>query len=309
MTQPIDFGSLLLSDEKLNALVPFFTKDYGQEAFSFVKNHQRLLNYWSEGINLLPPQESEGKRRKFSFFDLVWLGIVLELRSYGMEKETIAVLKDELFAPYDYSEMLKMMKLKRQELEEAMRTTLKLTEVGARHMVDTILEKQGELQKSGFSMLALYVNYVIGKETPLKLLVSKEGHHKVLPMDVAESELPPVEEGAYANSYLTLSLDGIMRFYAALPLVTQSVKKAFLTEREQQLIEEVRREGVKSLTIRFQDGKMEQVESTTKKKVSIEARLTEVLIKGGYENLNIITENGCIVSVEQTQKKRFAGKA
>lgn len=305
MTGPIDYGALSLSEEKLQALVPFFTKDYGQEAFSFVKNHHRLLNYWSEGINLLPPQEADGKRRKFSFIDLVWLGIVLELRSYGMEKETIAVLKEELLVSADYATLLKTIKEKREELEMTMRESLGLTEAGIRDMLDTIVEKQREEQKQEFSLLATYVYYVIGREAPVQLLVSKEGHHQLRPIDVSDRDLPPLEEGPFATSYLTLSLNGIMRFYAALPLVTQPVKNMFLTERERQLIEETRKEGVKSLTIRFKGGRMEQLESTKQKKVPIEARLTEVLIKGGYENLVVTTEKGRIVSVEQTTKKRF----
>lgn len=309
MESTIDFGSLYLSQEKLDALVPFFTKDYGQEIFSFVKNHHRLLHYWGEGINLLPPQEAEGKRRRFSFFDLVWLGLVLELRDYGMEKEKIAVLKKELFAPYDYTTMLQVIKQKRRELEEQMRKSLGLTEAGARHMVDTILEKQGELQTQGYSLLATYIYYVIGREAPVNLLVSKEGHHQMVPLDVDEQALPSPSEGTFANSYLTLSLNGIMQSFASLPLVTQAIKKAFLTAREQELIAEIRKEGLKSLTVHFRGGRMETLESTSKKKVAAESRLLEVLIKGGYENLSITTEKGRIVNVEQTEKKRFQSKA
>lgn len=309
MTDPIDYGAYVLTEEKIQALVTFFTKDYGQEAFSFVKNHHRLLHYLGEGIDLLPPQETEGKRRKFSFFDLVWLGIVLELRAYGMEKEKIAVLKEELMVTPDYAKLLKTISERRAEFEETMRASLNLTEEGTRQIIDTLLAKKQELLRQDTTLLATYLYYTVTKETPVSLLVSKDGHHQLRPMDVAESDLPPLDGGPFATSYLTLSLDGILRFYAALPLVTPSIKKVFLTEREQALIEETRKEGLKSVTVRFRNGKMEQLESTKQKKVSVEARLTEMLIKGGYEDIKITTEKGRIVSVEQTEKKRFEAKA
>jgi hypothetical protein len=235
----------------------------------------------------------------------VWLGIVLELRSYGMEKETIAVLKGELLLSPDYVKLLKTIEEQRSELEKTMEESLGISKAGIRDMLDTILEKQRGEQKQEFSVLATYLYFAIGRETPGLLLVSKEGHHQFHPTDLSPTDLPSLSEGLFATSYVTLSLDGIMRFYAALPLVSRPVKNLFLTHREQQLIDETRQEGIKSLTIRFKGGRMEQLESTKQKKVLLEARLSEVLLKGGYENLTISTEKGQIVYAEQTIKKRF----
>lgn len=64
-----------LTDIDIQSLAPLFSKDYSQEAMSFLSNYHRILNYWGEGVDILPPQLGEGKRRRFSF--LIWCGLGL----------------------------------------------------------------------------------------------------------------------------------------------------------------------------------------------------------------------------------------
>ncbi|RYY43443.1 MAG: hypothetical protein EOO06_19700, partial [Chitinophagaceae bacterium] len=63
-------GEPLLSEIDIQNLAPLFLKDYSQEVMSFLSNYHRILNYWGEGVDILPLQLEEGKRRRFSFFDL-----------------------------------------------------------------------------------------------------------------------------------------------------------------------------------------------------------------------------------------------
>src|SRR5438105_9744075 len=108
-----------LSEEEMSDLASLlFQKDYTSDAFSFIENHRRILNYWASDINLLPFEGEEGKRRKFSFFDLVWLHIVKELRDFGMEKDKIAVLKKELLTPENHEKNVQELKKNRKELEK-----------------------------------------------------------------------------------------------------------------------------------------------------------------------------------------------
>ncbi|WP_121354760.1 helix-turn-helix domain-containing protein [Flavisolibacter nicotianae] len=298
-------STLLIPDAAFEQLAPLFTKDYSQEALSFLKNYHRVLNYWAEGIDILPPQLEEGKRRRFSFFDLVWLGIVRELREYGMEKEKIAVLKEELFAPFDNKEVLRQLKLTRKETEAQLAKMYGVATSVVKPILDEYFQKQADIQALGYSKLSIYLYNVLGTRLPFSLWVSKEGKHRLVFQNKDGILFMGDEGGPMETSYLMISLNGVMGFFAGLELVSDTVRQAVLTQEEWQLIQETRKEGLKSITVHFKDGKPQTLESTRRKKIAMEARLTEVLLKGGYENLTIVTEKGQIVYAEKTTKKRF----
>jgi DNA-binding transcriptional MerR regulator len=294
-----------VTEQELEALVPLFTKDHSHEALSFIRNHHRLLHYWGDGINLLPPQDdSVGKRYRFSFFDLVWLGIVKELRDYGMEKEKIAVLRDELLSPVDHKSNLRIIREHQKELEAMLSKTYGVATSDIRALLEQYAQKQEQVRPLGFTLLATYLYAIIGQKKSLRLLISKEGHHRVAVLAVDGTWVVD-EEGLFSTSFVSISLSEVMHFFAARAFVKDSVKQTLLSPQEWQLIQETRAEGLKSVTVNFKDGKMQTLESTRKIKIPMEARLTEVLLKGGYENLTIVTEKGQIVYGEQTIKKRF----
>lgn len=296
---------ILASEQELEALVPLFLKDHTHEALSFIRNHHRVLHYWGEGVNILPPQEEGGgKRHRFSFFDLVWLGIVRELREYGMEKEKIAVLKEELLSPVDHRSIVKLMRENQKEVEALLSKSYGVADSTIKALLEEYAQKQEQVRSLGFTLLANYLYYIIGRKQPIKLLVSKEGRHRAATQTVSGDWLVK-EEGAFGTSYISISLSEIMHFFAAHSFISDSVKQLLLSQSEWALIEETRKEGLKSITIHFKDGKMQTLESTRRKKIAMEARLTEVLLKGGYENLTIATEKGQIVYAEKTTKKRF----
>jgi len=296
-----------VSEPELEALVPLFIKDHTHEALSYIRNHHRVLNYWGEGVNLLPPQEdSTGKRYRFSFFDLVWLGIVKELRDYGMEKEKIAVLKEELFSPVDHKGHLRTIREHQKEVEVMLAKSYGVATSVIRELLEQYAKKQEQTRTLGFTYLTTYLYYIIGRKQPVRLLVSKEGHHRPALLQ-ADGTWLVEEEGSFSTSYISITLSEIMHFFAAQSFVTDTVKQTLVSPQEWQLIEACRKEGLKSITVHFKDGRLQKLESTRRKKIVLEARLTELLLKGGYENLTISTENGQIVYAEQTTKKRFDG--
>jgi DNA-binding transcriptional MerR regulator len=299
-------SALFIPDEALTRLAPLFTKDYSQEVMSFLKNHHRVLHYWSEGVDILPPQLEEGKRRRFSFFDLVWLGIVRELREYGVEKEKIAVLKEELFSPVDHKVALRELKQNRKETEAQLAKVYGVATAVIKPILDEYFQKGADLQALGYSNLAIYLYNVVGTRLPYSLWVNKEGRHRLVFQNKDGALLTGDEGGPLEASYVMISLNAVVGFFAGQQMVSDTVRQTLLSPQEWQLIEETRAEGLKSVTISFKDGRMQTLESTRRKKIAMEARLLEVLLKGGYENLTIATEKGQIVYAEQTIKKRFS---
>jgi hypothetical protein len=280
------FASLIIPDDAFARLAPLFTKDYSQDAMSFIKNHHRVLHYWSEGVDIR-------------------LGIVRELREYGMEKEKILVLKGELFSPVDHKAALCELKQNRKETEAQLAKLYGVATSIVKPILDEYFRKGAELQALGYSNLSIYLYNVLGTRLPYSLWVNKEGKHRLVFQNKDGVPLMGDEGGPLEASYIMISLNAIVGFFAGLEMINDTIRQTLLSPQEWQLIEETRAEGLKSLTVKFKEGKMLTLESTRRKKIRLEARLLEVLLKGGYENLTIVTEKGQIVYAEQTVKKRF----
>ena len=81
------------------------------------------------------------------------------------------------------------------------------------------------------------------------------------------------------------------------------MKKQLLSEKEWQLIEYSGKPELTTIKVTYNgEGDMKLVELTKKKKVSVEARLTEVLLKGGYERIEIHTNGDTPISFTSTEK-------
>lgn len=295
-----------LPEERWDELAVLFQKEYSSEALSFIQNHHRTLNYWAAGeVDLLPPLAEGEKRRRYSFFDLVWLGVVKELRDFGMEKEAIGVLKGELLTPPDHKGILKQLKTHRKEMEQLLVKDYGVGSDTFREMLEFYVGRQTEIQSLAYSSLALSIMQVVTAGIDVRILINKEGHHHALQVSEQGASLQGLSD-IYQRAHLSLSLKEVIAFFVALPQVSDTVKQKLLSEKEWQLIELVRKSALKSVKVHFNDQKeITLVEMTRKKKVSVEARLTEIIAKGGYEKIEIVTQDGKPVYLESTRKIRL----
>jgi len=303
--QPIQLPHAFdLSEEKLESLSLLFQKDYTTDAFSFIQNHHRIINYWGDGVNLLPPAYEEGKRRRFSFFDLIWLGIVRELREFGMEKEKIAVLKEELLNPPPHSDLIKMYRTHQKEMEALFKKSSGISTEELRGVMEIYMTRQSDIQRLAHSLLCVYLVYTLGFGTDVRILVSKTGTH--LPFyEGAGGDISFMKENntVYQSSHLSISLRDVISFFAAMPYVKDEVKQHVLSETEWQLIEIIRDRKPREVKVKFNsEEQMTLVEVTKRKKVSVEARLTEILVKGAYETIEVVTQDGRVEYVESRER-------
>lgn len=290
--------------ETLDRVAVLFEKDYSSEALCFIQNHHRIINYWGEGVDLMPPAYEDSKRRRFSFFDLVWLRVVKELRDFGMEKEKIAVLKSELLSPPDHKGMLKVLKGHRKEIEEVLAKSYGVGSGKVKALLEVYLSRQLEVQALSYSMLALYIIHALTVGGEVRILVNKTGnHHGYYSQSQGSASVTAELSDIYAGSHISISLKEIISFFVSMPYVKDEVKQSVLSQKEWKLIQLVRSSSPKSIKVHFDDSSgMTMVEITRKKKVSIEARLTEIIVKGGYEKIELITQDGKPVYFESTEK-------
>lgn len=81
----------LLSEEKLSA------KDTGV--------NYRVLNHWDEKGIIRFAREKKESNRKFSFVDFIWIKVVNELRSFGIQLPVIKKIADDIYEPLPLKEL------------------------------------------------------------------------------------------------------------------------------------------------------------------------------------------------------------
>lgn len=81
----------LLCEEKLSA------KDTGV--------NYRVLNHWDEKGIIRFAREKKESNRKFSFVDFIWIKVVNELRSFGIQLPVIKKIADDIYEPLPLKEL------------------------------------------------------------------------------------------------------------------------------------------------------------------------------------------------------------
>jgi DNA-binding transcriptional MerR regulator len=296
----IDLSSTQL--EELGELL--FRKDYTSEALDFIQNTARTLNYWGsdEERNLLPPYSGTDKRRKYSFADLVWLGLVKELRDFGLEKDAIYTFKGELFGVPDYQKLNQQITRHRKEVEKVLAQHYGTSVTEIKQMLDQFSERQEAIKKLQFTRLYNYLFYYFSKKAPFHLLVNKEGRHYPFYQSDFAINLESEDFLQFFNhSHLSIALSDIIASFLTSSLVKDELKQRFFTAKEWKLIELIRSERPDAVTIVDIDGKEEKIAVSKQVYVTLEHRLSELITKGAYETIVIKTQNGKPVSCKRTK--------
>ena len=301
-------GPFFVSEADARELgVLLYQKDYTADALSFLSNHSRILNYWGEGAHdLLPTKTNEG-RRKFSLLDLIWLGIVKEARDFGMEKEAIYKLKQELLDTSDIEGFASVARTNRKLMEQTLREQLGYNALQAKQAIDTVLANQSTIKELKQSRLFNIVINALNNREPIYLLVNKEGSHCPLLEKIFTHLLStPAFTDFYRSPHLSICINQIIGFFLSKEYIKDHVKQTLFSKQEWLIIETIRKERPKSVSIHFTDsGATETFEVTKKIYVSLEARISEIMARGGYEKLELVTQNGKPVYALKTEKVKL----
>lgn len=280
-----------------------FDKDYSSSLLSFIENPSRTLNYWGGEPNILPLGDEGGKRRVYSFFDMIWLLIIQELREFGMEKPALAVLKDQLLTPIDAEELLAEMQKQRKRIEETMLQQYNMDKGQIEEFFNLLIEKQQEIGELQATRLFSHVMFTLGQKTTMRLFINKAGKYfEYVERDM--SSLQKIEDNLseLGTTYICLNLTDLVTKLMCLPQIKDTFKKAVLTADEWKLFEFMKKEKPLSIKIVYKGERIELLEIARQKKIKAEARLTEIMLKGAYETIKIKSEKGNVVNCISTEK-------
>lgn len=302
----LDFLGLKEADyEELKNLI--YEKDYSSEALSFIGNHSRILNYWSEGEYDLLPADPERKRRRFSFLDLVWLGIVKELRDFGMEKAALHSLKKNLCESSSADLLIEMSTNNRKEMETLLARQMGLNSMQTRALVDQLIQKQEAIKQLQASRLHTSTLTVLTTRQPFYFLINKKGEVvDLVEANFSDTLADPEYRSFYRAPHLSVCLNEVVGFFLSKPYIKDSLRQLVFTPAELTLIEAIRKEKPKTFTIHFEEGgKPESYEVTKKVYVELEARLYEIITKKGYHKMELVTKDDKVLYALKTQKHKL----
>jgi DNA-binding transcriptional MerR regulator len=298
---------LNISEEELLRITPLlFEKDYTSTALQFLGSPARTLNYWADEPNILPVGDEAGKRRRYSFFDMIWLIVIKELRTIGMEKKALSILKEELITPIDIDSLAKKVAEERIQMEATFRNHFKLSEETIKTLFDHLNEKKKDLEQLQSTKLYAYIMYSLGQQKVVRLLINKNGNHFLyLESDLAglyhvENDYPEL-----GNTYITINLSNVFTGLLCQPQIKDKFKEAFFTIEEWKLLQFLQKEKPVSIKVTYKGDRMDLLEIEKKKTIRAEARLTEIMLQKGYETIEIKSLKGNIVHCTSTEKHKL----
>lgn len=307
--EPKDIESFIESLEKvseLNFSQSFVIRD--------IDISSRTMNHWCQ-MGLMPSkQRTTGSTFHFNFYELIWFHIVKELREYGYPISKINLVKEILLTPFDLSEFFRNLTPKEVSLLRKRISRMKLDNEEVKREFTSFLfdalENEEELKNPVLvSIMTLMVNQFIFYRDEVNLLIDANGI--AIPIYESEKDDPiydsiMADAGFDTESYIRISLNKFFRKFILDRTHFDFVRNNnILNENEAHILSLVREGKAKSITIRFKDQKPYLLEISREKKVQVEARLSEVLLKGGYEDISLKTANGNIVVSNFVTKEKL----
>jgi DNA-binding transcriptional MerR regulator len=257
----------------------------------------RDANYWDKQ-GILPEVKGEGHRRKYDLVQSMWIKFIQQMRSLGINLETIKKLKDDLLkSEVEIDEWKK---------EDVIRVIEEMNQrLGSNFEVEDILKKIGE-QKPLFFETVILVAIIYRK--PLYCLVNKDGRYFVYS---PRGHHALAETHAVFHEFMSLPYFSLSLTEAYKELVCDWAPKKFmanisiLSNTEQEILDYLRKKDINSITIRYKEGEIDLLEIDEKNEISIEQRFLDVIAKNGFQKISVTTRNGKIVHFENKILKKL----
>ncbi len=285
-----DFGFADLEKEQFEKM--FTPKDLGISS--------RALHNWSENDLLMDKERAYDMNHKFSFVELIWLKIILELRGFGFPLKKIKTVKRWLVEKKTFAEILNCKT--DQEIVNS------FCQMSAKKYPDRALVEEAILNPSilkkiknkKFTVLQFLLYGYFRERNNSVIVITNEG--------LAAPVFDGVISGALAKaldkqSYITIPVYKlILNFIEDEKNFKFIPRTEIFNKTELQILENIRSGDFKTLTIHFKNEKPVMIVAEKPVKIEKEARLSEILLKRGYEKIEVVTQNGKLSYSTITEK-------
>lgn len=270
-----------------------------------VRNKRNIANWEKDGI-LLAEDVEPNVKRFYSFLEVVWIHIVVKLRSFGYPLKDIKNLKHYLLETRNVNDLLTFASAKIEEISEKDLSASDQEKVRKELSNE---EVYGQLFKEVFEWNYSILNTLIAESIQLRksvyLVITAKGFPKLLyEKDWADKEL--FSSGLLSQTVLIIPIHEIIRD------IIQDEKQNFivpklgiLDEHEWEVLQELKRNNLIELTINTQNKEFYILKAKTKTEVDPETRLLDHILKDGYQEIQYKTKKGKLVHFTNTFTTRI----
>lgn len=247
----------------------------------------RDATYWDKQ-NILPSLIKPGLQRKYTLTQSIWIKLIEQMRSLGINLEVIKKLKENILQP-------------KIDLPEISPEFLKyfIEKINSKGEIiiseDEILS---ELKKDQSTFLDKTVFAIIILRAQIHCIANKNGEfylydpaefHKIISND-------SVFKDFISKPYFCLSISdayqSLVKEWSPKPFIEEI---SILSRTELEILKMIRRKDVNSISIRYKNGDPILVELEEQNKISMEQRFLDIIAKNGYQKISVSTQNGQIV--------------
>lgn len=269
------------------------------------------LQFWRNNNLVLLPESPTEKREwvKVSFFDLIWLKLIAEMRRLGMPFEIIKEVKKFFFSIND--DIIELL------YEELLNNPIyhNLYEVTGYNAKEELRKNASNFKLMVHEKLNHFIILTLGildNNSPTYLIIEPNKEPELISLnknllDEIDLEKHFLRKSSFYTIYLNPLFDS---YFQSEKINEEDYQRTFkLTKAERQIVQLLRKEGVKELRVRFnQQSKkgiltVEIVENADLN--TMKGKLKGILEKGKFKQVVIQTEGNNLVFVEQTTKLKI----
>jgi DNA-binding transcriptional MerR regulator len=281
---------------KLYDTKEFTIKDIG------VQHH--VIIHWDK-VGLLFEKGEFGKWRRFNLLEFVWIRMIMKMRDYKVPLDKVKILRDglfEQFSPYALNPI---------EIESTLQAIFESDMLIDRY--DKVKDRP-ELKDALIAFttcpLEMLILDILNARSQISLLLNLKGEVQVMKASSVDQSLKNDEfKEFFSKSYLSISITEILSDFIASTEPRMSQSLAVLNDSERMILEASRIEGIKELTIRYNEvpngGKSTHIEYTYDEFVKKGQRIEDIILKEGYQTITIKTQKGNIVNCTNTVMKKI----
>jgi DNA-binding transcriptional MerR regulator len=264
------------------------------------RDKRNIANWESKGL-LLEEDVEPNVKRYYSFLEVVWIHIIVKLRSFGYPLKEIKSLKHCLIETRSVGDLISLASEKIEEINETDFSVAEKesfqSEVLNKDVYDQLF---GHVFELDHSLLNTLLAECIQLRRAVYMLITPKGFPKFLyEEDWADSEL--FRSGLLSKAVIIIPLHEIIRE------IIQDEKQNFivpklgiLDEHEWEVLEELKRDNLIELNINTQNEEFYLLKSKTKPELRPETRLLDHILKDGYQEIQYKTKKGKVVHFTNT---------
>jgi DNA-binding transcriptional MerR regulator len=274
----------VLSQEKLSV------RDTGISA--------RVLSHWNDKGMIRFSREHAESNRKFSFVDFIWLKVVTELRSFGVQLSVIKKITDNIYEQVPLMELLKNYAF---YLDSAKKYK-------DRPEKDEFVNffKSGDYKKSGMEHSLFQMNYLhllitdaISSNKQISLIVFNDGEWFPYIKDTERTYSSELLYKKDSQSQIRVNLTELIFKYVLEDCLHDYVNRIQLfTFQENRLLHFIREKNYKKVFVFFKSKKREALEIVNN--TSSQQKIIRILREKEYREFIVIDQDNNEVRIRET---------